>query len=94
MLTGEDILPQDVAAQLIRALDETDLSRKEEIMDRYRRRCITVGREISLVRGNEILHAKAVDIDPEGALIIQLSDGAKQTVTSGEVSIRGMYGYV
>ena len=94
MLTGEDILPRDVAAQLIRALDETDLSRKEEIMDRYRRRCITVGREISLVRGNEILHAKAVDIDPEGALIIQLSDGAKQTVTSGEVSIRGMYGYV
>jgi BirA family biotin operon repressor/biotin-[acetyl-CoA-carboxylase] ligase len=36
----------------------------------------------------------AVDIDPEFGLVVRSEDGAEKVVRSGEVSVRGMYGYV
>ena len=64
-------------------------------MARYRRDCVTLGREVSLVRGNDpVRHGRAVDIDCDGALIVEFAPGIRETVNSGEISIRGMYGYV
>ena len=60
----------------------------------YRKDCITLGQEISVVAGEDISHGKAVDLDAQGGLIVQYSDGTCKTVNAGEVSIRGMYGYV
>lgn len=70
-----------------------DLQSISKLLSRYRRDCITLGQEISLVRADEIRHGKALDIDETGALLVQFSDGHIDTVNSGEVSIRGMYGY-
>jgi BirA family biotin operon repressor/biotin-[acetyl-CoA-carboxylase] ligase len=64
------------------------------MLDRYRRDCITLGRDISLVRGDEIRHGHALDVDEEGGIVVRFPDGSVETVRSGEVSIRGMYGYV
>ena len=36
----------------------------------------------------------AVDIDPEFGLVVRGEDGTEKVVRSGEVSVRGMYGYV
>ena len=33
-------------------------------------------------------------IDAEAALLVTYPDGAKAAIASGEVSVRGMYGYV
>ena len=33
-------------------------------------------------------------IDNKGQLLVELGDGSKKTVLSGEVSVRGIYGYV
>ena len=63
-------------------------------MEDFRHRCITIGQEISVLRGDEVRHGKAVDVDDDGGLKVEFSDGHRETVTSGEVSIRGMYGYV
>ena len=67
---------------------------KEQMLDRYRQDCMTVGQDILVLRGDQRCYAKAIDIDDRGALVICLSDGTHETVNSGEVSIRGMYGYV
>ena len=75
-------------------MDAALLSGKEDIMSRYRRDCITLGKDISLVRGDEIRHGAAIDIDCNGALIVRFPDGSIKAVNSGEVSVRGMYGYV
>ena len=84
-----------VAAALVEAFASMDLTRKEGIMDRYRAHCVTLGREVSLVRsGDPVRHGLAVDIDGDGALIVEFSPGVRETVNSGEISIRGMYGYV
>ena len=38
--------------------------------------------------------ALAVGIDDDFGLIVRTPDGQQRTVTSGEVSVRGLYGYV
>jgi len=35
-----------------------------------------------------------VDISEEGHLVVRLADGSYREIMSGEVSIRGMYGYI
>lgn len=97
-VTGKSIDRAKVAAATVDALyrmDDTLLTGKDEILRRYRCDCITLGQEVSVVRSDGIVrHAAALDIDAEGALLVRYSDGTEETVNSGEVSIRGMYGYL
>ena len=84
-----------LAASMIDALCGMDLSLKTEIMDRYRRDCITLGREISLLRADDKpRHGRAVDITEDGALIVEFAPNVAEIINSGEISIRGMYGYI
>jgi BirA family biotin operon repressor/biotin-[acetyl-CoA-carboxylase] ligase len=78
----------------LKAMYDTLLTGKEAMLKRYKSRCVTLGQEISLVRGDDIRYGKALDVDEEGALVVSFRDGHPEAVTSGEVSIRGMYGYV
>lgn len=96
-VTGRQIDRSQVAAAMMEALwrlDQDLQTDKEKILAQYRRDCITLGKPVSLVRGEEIRHGQALDIDEEGALIVRFSSGETETVNSGEVSVRGMYGYV
>lgn len=94
MATGQPSDRAAVAAAMITAFSAMDLEEKEITMDRYRRDCITVGRDVSLVRGDEVRHGHALSVDDEGALLVEFEDGSRQLVQSGEISVRGMYGYV
>jgi len=67
---------------------------KAELMERYRKSCVTLGKEIQVIRGDTVLPGTAIDMDDDGGLLVKYSDGTTQFVTSGEVSVRGMYGYV
>ena len=67
---------------------------KEGIMEDFRHRCVTIGQEISILRGDEVHHGRALSVDDDGGLVVKYDDGTTTTVTSGEVSIRGMYSYV
>lgn len=97
MVTGKAIDRAKVAAAMMAALhrmSQTLLTEKDAMLERYRRNCITLGQDISLVRGEEIRHGRALDVDAEGALTVLFPDGHVEAVNSGEVSVRGMYGYV
>lgn len=96
-ITGRPIDRVALAAALIKSLLEMSkalLAHKSEILSAYRRDCITLGKNVSIVRSGESLHATALDIDSNGALIVSYADGTVEAVNSGEVSVRGMYGYV
>ena len=96
-VTGTAVDRSRVAAAMMEALYRMDLdllSGKQQMLERYRWDCITLGQEISLVRGDEVRHGKALDVDEEGALVVRFSDGHLEAVNSGEVSVRGMYGYI
>ncbi len=95
--TKAPVVPGILAGHLIRSLSEMNkklLTQKEKIMAAYRTDCMTVSREIMVVRGEEIRYGTATDIDSDGGLIVRFADGSIETVQSGEVSVRGLYGYV
>ena len=97
MVAGKEISPASLAGAMMESLFQmslTLLTGKEEMLCAYRKNCITLGSEISLVRGTEVRHGKALDVDEDGALIVEFESGIREAVSSGEVSIRGMYGYV
>lgn len=76
------------------AMDKTLLTEKAALMARYRKDCITLGKEITVHRGDTIRPGKALDVDDDGALLVAFSDGSTEAVNSGEVSVRGLYSYI
>lgn len=97
MASGCEIDRSKVAAAMMEALwqlDRTLLSGKDAMLQSYRRDCITLGQDISLLRGEAVRHGHALDVDENGALVVAYPDGTVEAVNSGEVSVRGMYGYV
>lgn len=63
-------------------------------VDAYRRHCVTLGKQVQLVKNGTATPARALDIDDAFGLLVQHPDGTQTTVTMGEVSVRGMYGYL
>lgn len=97
MATGQPIHRAAVAVAMIQALfsmDRTLLSGRSAMLDSYRRDCITLGKHVVIVRGDERRYATAENIAEDGALVVTYDDGTREAVSSGEVSVRGMYGYV
>lgn len=97
MITGNDADRNVLAAEMIRALERCSrdlLTGKAETLSLYRKNCVTLGREISILQGSALRHGTALDIDSEGGLVVRLDTGETEVVSSGEVSIRGLYGYI
>jgi len=97
MLAGHTVEAPVLAAAMIRALWNMDrqlFTQKPALMQRYRTDCITIGQDISLVRAEDVRHGKALNVDENGGLLVAFADGSTEIVTAGEVSVRGMYGYV
>ena len=57
-------------------------------MQEYKARSNVLGRDVTVLRGDERYMVRAVDIDDEGSLIVALPDGTKKTLHSGEISVR------
>ena len=63
------------------------------LTDDYNKALINVGRDVKIVERDGNFVAKAVGIDETGSLIVE-KDGNTQRIVAGEVSVRGLYGYV
>lgn len=64
------------------------------ILGQYKDLCVTLKNQVKIISKEETYEAIPVDINPAGALIVGKKDGTKEIITSGEVSVRGIYGYV
>ena len=94
-VTGKSVDIAALAAALIQQLKSMDsllLTDRGAIMETYRKNCVTLGRQVKVI-GQETREATALNIDDEGGLIVRYSDGSIATVSSGEVSVRGLFGY-
>ena len=63
-------------------------------VEAYRRQCVNLGKPVRLLWTEGQTEAVAEDIDEQFGLTVRLPDGSRQTVRTGEVSVRGLYGYV
>lgn len=69
------------------------LVEKASLMEQYRKDCITVGQEIQVLKGDTRRCATALSLTDDGSLLVRYQDGTTETVNSGEVHVRGLYGY-
>ena len=60
-------------------------------MEDFKKLCATLGREVSVQHGGSILTGKAVDITTLGELVIETQDNEKICISSGEVTVQGIY---
>ena len=94
---GRKIRRADLAAAVIRALDRmmADFPAKKDVyLERYRTDCLTLGREVRLIQKGETRIAFAEQIDDDFALVVRHEDGNLEMVSAGDVSVRGLLGYV
>ena len=96
---GRSVSRPQLTAALLEELDRAyaallagDLS---AYLAAYRSRCVNLGKTVRLLPfgGGEPETAQAVDIDGEFGLVVRGADGKERTVRSGEVSVRGLWGY-
>lgn len=66
----------------------------KSIMDEYRSYSVILGNCVKVDSINESFNGEVCDITDEGLLVIRMDDGSLRQVISGDVSIRGMKGYV
>ena len=52
------------------------------------------GKNIRIIQGKSVKVVKAVDINDDGLLLVEMEDGSRELISSGEVSIRGEKGYI
>ena len=93
---GRPVSRPQLAAEMIAALvrlmadlggDLTPYLRK------YRRDCATLGQEVQLLWRERRERAFAEDLDDQFGLVVRYADGRREVIRSGEVSVRGLYGY-
>ena len=65
-----------------------------QLREDYESRLINIGKEVRILDPKGEYEAIAEGITDEGALIITCKDGRREEINAGEVSVRGLYGYV
>lgn len=60
----------------------------------YIKKCINMHKKVNISNAKQKFVAFVKDIDEEGALIVEDEQGTEHTIFTGEVSVRGLYGYV
>lgn len=64
------------------------------LQQEYNERLINRGRPVRVLDAQGELSGEALGIDPAGELLIRQEDGEVKSVCAGEVSVRGIYGYI
>ena len=64
------------------------------IADEYNTMLANAGKQVRIIGNDKEEIYTAVGINPEGGLVVKDDDGNLKEIRSGEVSVRGLYGYV
>lgn len=75
-------------ASYLKTLDMSSLK------ETYNERLVNCGREVTVLAPTGSYTGISRGIDGRGELLVEMADGSLRTVISGEVSVRGIYGYV
>ena len=100
MLTGVTLSPAAVAETLCRAWQACVPAFRAEgfapFRAEYESLCANIGREVRVLSadGEPAFAGTAIGVDGDGALLVRVSPDEVKRCCVGEVSVRGLYGYV
>lgn len=89
-------LPRLAAAVMV-ALEQMSrvlLSDQDGIMANYRQDCITLGTSVRVISPTDCREGRALTVLNDGSLRVEFTDGHQETVSSGEVHVRGLWDYL
>ena len=92
LATGKTYDRKNILSVMLEKLEEKFFllksGRSDSILQDYRDHCGMIGSKISIDSGHRIVTALAVDIDDQGRLVLEESDGSRRfSVAAGEVTI-------
>lgn len=99
VITGQYYKRAEIIADIWKAFEKYyDLFLQTEnlslMVDEYNQRLVNMERKVYIEERGTRYEGVAKGIDSEGALLIEKPDGTTTSVISGEVSVRGVLGYV
>lgn len=62
------------------------------MLDDYQKRCINIGKPLKILWPEETVEGRGLAVSPSGELVVETDAGVVK-IASGEVSVRGIYGY-
>lgn len=95
-ILGANVTRLDLARALIVELDRMNAAfplGREEYLEEYKKRCVTLGKEVKIIRSDGETTATAEGLTEDFKLVARHRDGTAEEVSSGEVSVRGLLGY-
>ena len=87
----------EVARALLDSLDRLYAQFPQQRGDwlaRYRADCLTVGKSIRVISGTGEREGTALGVEEDFSLRVAWKEGGEEVLSSGEVSVRGLLGYV
>lgn len=97
--TGREYERADIIAEFVRAFEKyykkfLENCSLKEVLEDYNNKLINRKRQVRVIGAGGELVGEALGIDETGALLVRTSDGHIENIVAGEVSVRGLYGYV
>lgn len=97
--TGAEYERADIIAEFIKAFEKYYKKFLENcslsgVLEDYNNKLINRKRQVRVLGAGVELVGEALGIDETGALLVRTSNGHIENVVAGEVSVRGLYGYV
>ncbi len=80
-----------VLCKLDEAIGLISGGRRKDILERWRKYSITLGKTVSFKLQGIEYSGTALDITPDGKLSVECHDGVRRDLYSGEVSVSGIY---
>jgi len=93
MESGKNINRSRLIAKIILELDKLIenfyfLKNQAELIEQYKSYLCMLGENITIIRGETKINAKALDINKNAALVVQYDNGKIETINSGEISVK------
>jgi BirA family biotin operon repressor/biotin-[acetyl-CoA-carboxylase] ligase len=89
--TGQALDRAELAVAILRELDgDYDRIRRgqfELVAAEWRRRCGTLGRQVSIRIGDRVIRGRAESLDAEGALLLRTQHGRLERIIGGDVTM-------
>lgn len=96
--TGKITSRKEILASILKEFEKLYDSFKERglssMIDEYKSLSVTLGNQVKVLSSVDSFEGKAVDITDDGLLVVRLENGAERKVISGDVSVRGVNGYI
>ena len=95
MLTGKSFERECIINTILEEFEKAYnnyLEGKQFIKD-YEKLCININRQVTFIKDGVQINGTAVAVAGNGELVIKKEDGTTLNINSGEVSVRGIYGY-